>query len=54
MSETKNKHAIAVGLFIIIGLLFLLGGILTVGNLHSTFSHKMNISTTFKNVNGLQ
>lgn len=54
MNEPVNKRAIAVGIFIIIGLLFLLGGVLTIGNLHSTFQKKMTISTLFGDVNGLQ
>jgi len=54
MSEPIKKRAAIVGLFIIIGLLFLVGGVLTIGNLHSTFSKKMTISTIFSDVNGLQ
>ena len=54
MSEPINKRATIVGLFIIIGLLFLVGGVLTIGNLHSTFQKKMTISTIFGDVNGLQ
>jgi len=54
MSEkVSNKRAIAVGVFIIIGLLFLVGGVLTIGNLHSTFQKKMTVSTVFADVNGL-
>jgi phospholipid/cholesterol/gamma-HCH transport system substrate-binding protein len=54
MNEPVNKRAIAVGLFIIIGLLFLVAGVLTIGNLHSTFQKKMTVSTLFGDVNGLQ
>src|ERR1035437_8825114 len=53
MNEPVNKRAIGVGLFIIIGLLFLVGGVLTIGNLHSTFQKKMTVSTVFSDVNGL-
>ena len=53
MNESVNKRAIAVGFFIIIGLLFLVGGVLTIGNLHSTFQRKMTVSTVFGDVNGL-
>lgn len=55
MKEPSNKkRGIAVGAFIIIGLLFLVGGVLSVGNLHSTFQKKMTVSTVFTDVNGLQ
>lgn len=54
MSEPINKRAIGVGVFIILGLLLLLGGVLTIGNLHSTFQKKMTVSTIFGNVGGLQ
>ncbi|MGD0709628.1 MAG: MlaD family protein [Bacteroidales bacterium] len=54
MNEPVNKRATVVGLFIIVGILFLAGGIMTIGNLHSTFSKKMTISTIFNDVNGLK
>jgi phospholipid/cholesterol/gamma-HCH transport system substrate-binding protein len=54
MNGPSNKRAIIVGIFITVGLLFLVGGILTIGNLHSTFSKKLTISTVFGDVNGLQ
>jgi phospholipid/cholesterol/gamma-HCH transport system substrate-binding protein len=53
MNEGSNKRAIAVGIFIFLGLAFLLGGVLTIGNLHSTFQKKLTISTVFGDVNGL-
>jgi len=53
MNQSINKRAIIVGIFIIVGILFLLGGVLTIGNLHSTFSKKLNISSVFGDVNGL-
>src|SRR5665213_2269437 len=53
MNEPINKRAIGVGIFIIVGLLFLVGGILTIGNLHSTFQRKMTVSTILGDVNGL-
>ncbi len=52
--EQTDKKAIGVGLFILIGLLFLIAGVLTVGNLRSTFSEKLNVSSVFNEVNGLQ
>lgn len=54
MSESSSKHSLLVGLFIFIGLVFLLGGILMVGNLHETFKKKMQLVTVFDEVNGLQ
>lgn len=54
MNESPNKRAIIVGLFIFLGLVFLLLGILMVGNLHETFKNKMQLVSLFDNVNGLQ
>jgi phospholipid/cholesterol/gamma-HCH transport system substrate-binding protein len=53
MDTSVNKRAVGVGVFIIIGLLLLTGGIMIIGNLHSTFQKKMTISTVFGDVNGL-
>jgi len=53
MNETVNKRPVIVGLFILTGILFLIGGVMIVGNLHSTFSKKITISTVFGDVNGL-
>jgi len=53
MNEGSNKRAVAVGFFILLGLAFLLSGVLTIGNLHSTFQKKMTVSTVFADVNGL-
>ncbi|HEX7414806.1 MAG TPA: MlaD family protein [Bacteroidia bacterium] len=54
MNESPNKRAIIVGIFVLVGILFLIGGILTIGNLHETFISKIQISTLFDDVNGLQ
>lgn len=54
MSEKSVKRTVGVGAFIFIGLLFLVGGVLAVGNLRSTFTKKMTISTVFEDVSGLQ
>jgi len=43
-----------VGVFIIVGLVFLLAGILTIGNLHETFVRKIKVTVLFDDVNGLQ
>ena len=54
MNESPNKHAIIVGFFIFFGLVFLILGILMVGNLHETFKNKIKLVSLFDNVNGLQ
>ena len=54
MNETTNKRAVIVGLFVLTGLLFLIGGILMVGNLHETFKRKMKVVSLFDDVSGLQ
>lgn len=54
MKTTPKKRATIVGLFIFLGLIFLLAGILTIGNLHSTFTRKVAVTAVFDDVNGLQ
>lgn len=54
MNESPNKRAITVGIFVLVGIVFLIAGILTIGNLHKTFSTKMHINALFDDVNGLQ
>jgi phospholipid/cholesterol/gamma-HCH transport system substrate-binding protein len=54
MNETPNKHAVIVGIFIFIGIAFLLAGILVVGNLRETFNRKMKLISLFDDVGGLQ
>jgi len=54
MNQSPNKRAVIVGLFVFIGLLFLLGGILIIGNLRNTFKTKMKVVSLFDDVNGLQ
>lgn len=43
-----------VGVFVFLGLVFLLIGILTIGNLHETFKRKERIIAVFEDVGGLQ
>ena len=54
MNESSNKRAIIVGVFVLLGLIFLAGGILTIGNLHETFESKIKVTALFDDVNGLQ
>lgn len=54
MSETTNKRAIIVGIFVFMGLLFLIAGVLMIGDLHETFKKKMQVISQFDDVNGLQ
>jgi phospholipid/cholesterol/gamma-HCH transport system substrate-binding protein len=54
MKSEPNKRAIIVGIFIVLGLVFLLAGILAVGNIRSTFVKKIQVTTIFDDVNGLQ
>lgn len=54
MNESPNKRAVIVGIFVLVGIIFLLAGILMIGNIHQTFSTKMQVTTVFDDVNGLQ
>ena len=54
MNESPNRRAVVVGVFVIVGILFFIGGILMVGNLHETFKTKMEIGSLFEDVSGLQ
>jgi phospholipid/cholesterol/gamma-HCH transport system substrate-binding protein len=54
MNDSPNKRAVVVGIFVFVGLIFFLAGILLVGNLHETFTDKMEVVSHFDEVNGLQ
>ena len=54
MNESPNKRAVFVGLFVFLGFAFLIAGTLMVGNLHETFTNKMEIVSLFDDVGGLQ
>jgi len=54
MNDSPNKRAVVVGIFVLLGLVFLIAGILTIGNIKNTFTQKMNVTAVFDNVNGLQ
>jgi len=54
MRPTITRRATIVGLFLFFGLVILVAGILTIGNLHNSFVQKLEITTIFDEVNGLQ
>jgi phospholipid/cholesterol/gamma-HCH transport system substrate-binding protein len=54
MKDTRNKRAVIVGIFVFIGLIFLLTGILIIGNLSETFKRKIEVYAIFDDVSGLQ
>ncbi len=54
MSESSNKRAVTVGIFVFLGLIFLIAGVLLIGDLHETFKKKMQVISQFDDVNGLQ
>lgn len=54
MKESSNKRSVIVGVFILLGLVFLMAGILAVGNIKKTFGAKMHVNALFDDVNGLQ
>ncbi len=54
MNESPNRRAVIVGLFVFIGLVIFLSGILLVGNLHETFKNKIELVSLFDDVGGLQ
>jgi phospholipid/cholesterol/gamma-HCH transport system substrate-binding protein len=54
MGLTANKRAIIVGMFVFLGIIFLIAGIMLIGDLHKTFTRKIVVSTIFDDVNGLQ
>ncbi|MEO5977800.1 MAG: MlaD family protein [Chryseolinea sp.] len=54
MKETSNKRAVMVGLFVIIGVIILIAGVLMIGSLHETFKKKMQVVARFDDVAGLQ
>lgn len=53
MKASKNRKAVIVGLFTLIGLVILIVGILTLGARHKSFGSMITIKASFPNVNGL-
>jgi phospholipid/cholesterol/gamma-HCH transport system substrate-binding protein len=54
MEATTRKRSITVGLFVIIGVLIFLAGILTIGSMRKVFSSNIHVTTIFEDVNGLK
>jgi phospholipid/cholesterol/gamma-HCH transport system substrate-binding protein len=54
MNNSPRKRAVIVGLFVFIGLIFLVMGILVIGNLNETFKKKIEVVALFDDVSGLQ
>lgn len=54
MTPTPHRQAVIVGAFTTVAVAILVGGILTVGDLNDTFTHKVDVSAVFEEVNGLQ
>ncbi len=54
MNESSNKRAVVVGIFVVVGLAFLITGILMVGSITGTFKEKMHVTSFFDEVSGLQ
>ena len=54
MNDSPNRREVIVGLFVFVGLVFLIAGILLIGNLRETFKSKMEVISLFDDVGGLQ
>jgi phospholipid/cholesterol/gamma-HCH transport system substrate-binding protein len=54
MKENNNRRAVILGIFILIGILIFLAGILTLGGQKRTFEKKVEVRALFEDVGGLQ
>lgn len=54
MKANNNKRAITVGVFVVLGLLIFIAGILTLGGQKKTFEKKVQVKAVFEDVSGLQ
>ena len=54
MSATENKRSIVVGIFIFIGLVIFIAGVLTLGGKQKRFVSSITLKAVFNNVNGIQ
>jgi phospholipid/cholesterol/gamma-HCH transport system substrate-binding protein len=53
MKTTNNKRAVAVGIFVLVGLAIFVAGILTLGSQKKTFEKKVAVKAVFNDVGGL-
>jgi phospholipid/cholesterol/gamma-HCH transport system substrate-binding protein len=54
MSASENKRSIIVGIFIFIGLIIFIAGVLTLGGKQKRFVSSITLTAIFTNVNGIQ
>lgn len=54
MSASENKRSIIVGIFIFIGLVIFIAGVLTLGGKQKRFVSSITLTAVFNNVNGIQ
>jgi len=54
METTTRKRSITVGLFVIIGVIILVVGVVTIGSMRKVFTSNIKIKTIFHDVNGLK
>jgi len=54
MSASENKRSIIVGIFIFIGLVIFIAGVLTLGGKQKRFVSSITLTAIFNNVNGIQ
>ena len=51
---TSTKRSVNVGLFVVIGIIIFIVGILTIGSMKKVFSSTITVKTIFDDVNGLK
>lgn len=54
MSASENKRSVIVGLFVLIGMVILVAGILVLGGQQNRFSKTVTVTTVFDDVSGLK
>ncbi|MBW8682946.1 MlaD family protein [Chitinophaga rhizophila] len=54
MKETSNRRSVIVGIFIFIGLLIVIVGVLTLGGQKKAFVQAVRVTATFKDIGGVQ